>query len=91
MYDKYRDKGLVVLGVNVPWDQEPLARRFVEVYKLGYPVGRDASGAIAKLYGVTATPTSVFIDRAGRIAETKQGELDEDGLTKRLEALVRKG
>lgn len=79
----------MVLGVNVQWDQEGLARAFVETYKVGYPVGRDASGAIGKRYGVQATPTTIFIDRAGRIAETKQGELDEDGLTKRLEALVR--
>jgi thioredoxin-related protein len=61
----------------------------VELYKLGYPVGRDASGAIGNLYGVTATPTSVFIDRAGRLVEKTQGALDEAGFTERLDALVR--
>lgn len=79
----------MVLGVNVRWDQEQSARTFVKVNKLGYPVGRDASGAIAKLYGVQATPTSVFIDRAGRIVERYEGALDETGLTTRLEPLVR--
>lgn len=79
----------MVLGVNVRWDQEQSARTFVKVNKLGYSVGRDASGAIAKLYGVEATPTNVFIDRAGRLVEQYPGALDEDGFTKRLQPLVR--
>jgi peroxiredoxin len=34
----------------------------------GYPVLADASGAVATAYGVTATPSAVLVDRAGRIA-----------------------
>jgi thioredoxin-related protein len=75
--------------VNVRWDQEQLARTFVKVHKLGYPVGRDAQGVIEELYGIKATPTSVFIDRAGRLIEQHRGALDEAGFTERIEALVR--
>ncbi len=89
MFQKYKGKGLVVLGVNVQWDKEQLARTFVEVYKITYPVGRDVSGSIGALYQVEATPTSLFIDKAGRLVEQHVGELDEAEFVKRIDALMK--
>ncbi len=71
------------------WDKEQLARTYVDVYKINYPVGRDANGEIGNLYGVEATPTSVFIDKAGKVVEQHEGELDEAELTKRIEAMLK--
>lgn len=67
--EKYGDRGLIVLGINVSWDKEHLARVFMNVYKVTYLVGRDASGATIPLYDIEATPTSLFIDKAGRLVE----------------------
>ena len=89
LYTQYRTRGLVIIGIDVQWDKEQLARTFVEVYKLNYPVGRDASGEISRLYGVEATPTSVFIDKAGRVVEQHEGEYDEAEFTKRIEAMLK--
>ena len=89
MSEKYKTRGLVVLGVNVQWDKEQLAKTFVEVYKLTFPVGRDASGEIGKLYQVEATPTSLFIDKAGRLVEQHKGELDEADFVKRIDGLLK--
>ncbi len=89
MYQKYKTRGLVVLGVDVQWDKEQLARTFLEVYKITYPVGRDSSGSIGALYEVDATPTSLFIDRAGRLVEENVGELDESEFVKRIDALLK--
>ena len=89
LYQKYKGKGLVVLGVNVQWDKEQLARTFVEVYKITYPVGRDTSGSVGALYEVDATPTSLFIDRAGRLVEQHVGELDETEFVKRIDTLLK--
>jgi hypothetical protein len=80
---------LIVLGVNVQWDKEQLAKTFVEVYKLTFPVGRDASGEIGKLYQVEATPTSLFIDKAGRLVEQHEGELGEAEFQQRVETLLK--
>jgi peroxiredoxin len=85
----YKVKGVAVLGINVSWDKAQLVRTFMEVYKVSYPVGRDASGAIGRLYGVEATPTSVFIDRAGRLVEQHEGGLEEAEFRQRIEALLR--
>jgi len=73
----------------VSWDKDQLARIFLEVYKVTYPVGRDASGTIGKLYGVEATPTSVFIDKAGRLLERHEGGLDEAEFRQRIDALLK--
>ena len=77
------------MGINVSWDKDQLARMFMGVYKVTYPVGRDASGAIGKLYAVEATPTSVFIDKAGRLVEQREGELAEAEFRQRIDALLK--
>jgi len=73
----------------VSWDKDQLARTFMDVYKVTYPVGRDASGMIGKLYGVEATPTSVFIDKAGRLVERHEGGLDEADFRQRIDVLLK--
>jgi cytochrome c biogenesis protein CcmG/thiol:disulfide interchange protein DsbE len=89
MYEKYKAKGIVVLGVNVQWDKEQLMRTFLEVYKITYPVGRDASGAIGAQYQVEATPTTLFIDKVGRLTEQHEGGLEEAEFVKRIDALLK--
>jgi thioredoxin-related protein len=89
MVSPTKREGLVFLSINVEWDKEELARTFVEVYKVPFPVGRDASGEIAKLYAVEATPTTMFIDKAGRLVDLEVGELREADFTKRIESLLK--
>jgi len=76
------------LGINVQGDKEPDALRFLETYRLPYPVGRDAGGAVAKGYGVDGTPTTYVIDRAGRVAASYVGSLEPEQLSRLLEAAL---
>jgi thioredoxin-related protein len=87
MYARYRDKGLAYLSVNVPWDTESGAKKFVEEYRLPFPVGRDL-GAITSLYGVDSTPNTFFIGKDGKILERVDGELDETAFEQRINALL---
>jgi len=89
MYERYKGKGLVVLGINAQWDKEQLVRAFMEVYKVTYPVGRDATGTIGKLYDVDGTPTSLFIDKAGRLVEQHVGGLSEAEFQQRIDDLLK--
>lgn len=89
MYQKYRSKGLVVLSVNVTWDKEAPAKRFVEEYRLPFPVGHDADGRIGDLYGVEAVPTSFFIAKDGKVVDRVEGASEdvkeiETGLEERI-------
>ncbi len=93
MYDKYRDKGLAFLSVNVVWDNEGPAKDFVEKYRLPFPVGRDSDAAIGTLYGVDATPATFYIGRDGKLVERVQGaaetpEAIKTELQQRIEKLL---
>lgn len=67
MLEKYGDQGLVVLAVNngeaIRPAQRFIARIEVELTAFGY----DPTSAIARRYGVTGLPVSVFIDADGVI------------------------
>lgn len=78
-----------MLGINAQWDKEQLVRTFMEVYKVTYPVGRDTTGTIGKLYDVDGTPTNLFIDKAGRLVEQHVGGLSEAEFQQRIDGLVK--
>jgi hypothetical protein len=77
VYEKYRDTGLVLLSINASWDRERPARRFVETYRLTFPVGRDADGRIGDLYDIDATPTTLFIGKNGKLLDRIEGAPDD--------------
>jgi cytochrome c biogenesis protein CcmG/thiol:disulfide interchange protein DsbE len=63
---RYRDRGVVVVGVNVQ-DLVPQATRFIEVVGATYPMVRDRDNRVYRTYGLTGIPETFFIDRAGRV------------------------
>lgn len=67
MWQEYRDKDVVFLGVAVA-DFEDKALGFAEKTGVTYPLGLDATGEVAKDYGITSMPTTYFIDREGKVA-----------------------
>jgi cytochrome c biogenesis protein CcmG/thiol:disulfide interchange protein DsbE len=73
IYEKYKDKGLALVSVNVHWDKEAQARNFVREYKLPFSVGRDAKNAIGSRYLVDSTPATFFIDKAGILVKRHGG------------------
>lgn len=91
MYEKYHSKGFELLSVNATWDKDAPARKFVEEYRLPFPVGRDSSGTIGGAYRVDATPASFFIDKNGILVERVDGafEADMEGeFSRRIEKLL---
>jgi peroxiredoxin len=90
MDQRYRDRGLVLIGVQV---QQTVAdgQRYAQTYQLGYRIGADVSGDIFRAYKVFALPTQFFIDANGIIREVVNGPLDEAGASAIVEALLRPG
>ena len=66
LYDKYRASGFVLLGVNVDEDSKAAAG---VASKLGvkFPVLYDPNKAVGKLYGLDKMPSTVLIDRDGKV------------------------
>ncbi len=70
---KYKDQGLVVLGVSMDEEGWAMVKPYLESAKVNYRVviGTDRVGT---LYGgVESLPTTFMIDRDGKIASTHIG------------------
>jgi len=75
LYEKYRASGFVLLGVNV--DEDPGNAAGV-ASKLGvkFPVLPDAQKNVSRLYDLKAMPSTVLIDRDGRVRHVHRGYQD---------------
>ena len=83
-WDRYKDKGVVVLGVDAQ-DFGVDARRFVDNEGITYPIARDKYGSTLGHYGVTGFPETWFIDRQGRIVgEHIVGPLTQESLEQNI-------
>jgi cytochrome c biogenesis protein CcmG, thiol:disulfide interchange protein DsbE len=81
---KYRERGLVVLGVNSQ-DLSSDARRFARQVGWTYPLVRDGAGDVLGPYAVAAFPETFFVDRSGKLVARIDGEVTEDELADNIE------
>ncbi len=79
----------MILGVNVTWDNEADARKFVEKYEVPYPVGRDVTGEIGRRYKVEGTPASFLINKDGTLFGQHQGAMTVEEFKKNIDALLK--
>jgi peroxiredoxin len=72
LYEKYKSSGFVLLGVNVDDDTRQAAG---VANKLGvkFPVLPDADKRVSKQYDLSAMPSTVLIDRDGRVRYLHRG------------------
>ena len=75
LHQGFKDQGLVVLGVDVDEGPGPVAR-FVKDFRLGFPVLLDAGSRVSSRYGVQGLPTTILIDRRGRVVGRAVGPRD---------------
>ena len=75
-YRRYRDQGLVVLGIDVN-DFRADARRFMDKHGLTYPIVYDGKGSTVGKWGVRGFPETFFVDRSGKlVGERISGPVD---------------
>ena len=72
LYKKYKDRGFVLLGVNIDNDSAA-AKKMAEEFKLSFPVLYDEKQQTSKLYKVKAMPSTYIIDRGGKVHEVHLG------------------
>ncbi len=80
--EKYKDKGLVVIGVHAPEfafeKQVDNVKKAVADLKIGYPVAIDNDYAIWRAFNNQYWPAHYFIDADGRIRHHHFGEGEYD-------------
>ncbi len=87
LFEKYADRGFLVLGVNREPGEEERVRAFVAERSIQYPVVVDP-GFVSEQYGIYATPTVILIGGDGVIRAKHQGPVTEETLTKEIEAAL---
>ena len=92
LYEKYEDKGLVILGFNFS-DDKKIALNFLHDNSATFPNILDVSDEAVKTgfltYGAAATPVSYVIDREGKIVDAWIGY--EKGHKQALDAIQKAG
>jgi len=72
LYDKYRDSGFVLLGVNID-DNARAATDLATKLGLKFPVLLDTDKAVSRLYDLGSMPATVLIDRDGKVRHLHRG------------------
>lgn len=91
-HDRYREKGLTVIGVHSPeFDEEKNVeslRKQVASLGIRYPVVTDNDYQTWKAYNVEAWPTIFLLDKQGRIRWTRVGEGKYDETERLIQKLL---
>ncbi|MGI9070040.1 MAG: peroxiredoxin family protein [Bryobacteraceae bacterium] len=85
--NKYKDRGLAVIGVSMDEDGWKSVKPFLEKTKLNYSVVIGNQG-LAKQYGVEAMPMTLLIDQNGKIAASHVGLVDKDKFESEIRVLL---
>ena len=86
--ERYRPRGVDFIGLHVQ-DTATSTRRFVKSHPTPYPVALDPRLAIANQFGFKGTPSTVVIDRQGRIAARIDGQSAAARLPRILDETLR--
>jgi thiol-disulfide isomerase/thioredoxin len=103
-YQKYKDKGLLVIGYTRLYgrysddlerkekvsaaEELALITKYVERNRITYPIAVASEGLGFDNYAVSAIPTMVFIDRRGNLAFMKTGSGTLKQIEDRIAALL---
>ena len=78
-----------MIGVSIDESGVDSVKQFAEEEKITYAIALDADGHLANVLQTTVLPTSVIIDRNGRIVWRKIGALMPNEIAS-LDALVQR-
>jgi peroxiredoxin len=76
-YRRYHPRGLQAVFVAMPYDRPDHVLAYTRAKELPFPVALDVQGEAARAFGgIRGTPTTLLVDRRGRIVERILGEPD---------------
>ncbi len=84
LYGDYKDKNVVVLGVND--EENGVAKKYLEKNGLNLPTLEDFSQKAHRLYRISAIPTVYIISTDGKVMKYFRGGRSEDSLRAALKA-----
>jgi thiol-disulfide isomerase/thioredoxin len=94
VYAEVRDKRVAFLGVNVKETDQQFAQAFVNRFDITFPSLYDPSGEVAlafRDYPANAIPSTIVLDRQGRVAAVYTGPVAQHDLRTVLDRLIGEG
>lgn len=92
-YEKYKDKGLVIIGVHAPEFEfeknEKNVSQAIKDFQLSYPIVQDNEFATWRAYNNSYWPAKYFIDKEGYIRYHHFGEGEYDESEKVIQELLK--
>ena len=91
LQQRFRARGFEVIAVNVDTKQEAMDR-FLKEHPVNFTVVRDTNQRLVELVEPEAMPTSLLIDRQGRVVAVHtgfRGEETEQALIEEIEKCLR--
>lgn len=86
-YQQYRDRGLVVLGVDLQ-ENDDQVRAFAKEFGIDYPIVIDRTGEVANVWRIGGQfggiPSTYFIDRTGVVRDIYNGTLTDELIEERI-------
>ena len=73
-FEEFNTKGVSFIAIGFQ-DNETDLNKFTERHKLQFPSGVDKRQEIARSYGVSTPPTTIFINREGKINSIFVGKI----------------
>jgi peroxiredoxin len=90
IYKKYNKLGFTLLGVNVEPDSQA-ADDWLKATPVSFPILYDKESKVSKLYDVAGMPSTVIIDRSGKLRVLHRGYKpgDENEYLDSIRSLIR--
>lgn len=90
LYTTYKKKGVVFLGIALDEQGVSIVKPFVQKYKINYPILLGGYEVAQAYGGVSAIPTTFFIDVRGMIKKMLVGMQTKKAFEDELKALMKK-
>ena len=89
LHDKYAQQGFKVIGISIDDGPPDDVKTYVKEAKITYPIALDQQSHIANVLQTTQLPTSVILDKKGRIVWRKIGAVTPNEVSE-VEAVIEK-
>lgn len=87
--NKYKAKGLSAIGVSLDDDGWKSVKPFLQKHKINYPIVIGNWDTMGKSFGFSSMPTTLLIDRHGKIAELHVGVVDKEAFEADIRTLLK--
>ena len=90
MQEKYEKKGLEVVAINLDKEKK-LADKFLKTHPVSFEIIYDPKGENADIFKLKGMPSSIFINKAGKVVGSHVGfkEADKLRLEKKIVSLLK--